>query len=119
MLILFTKDLFFVPSVKTIASQCQLSTLVALSLETVALASVESCNVKVCVVDLSSYSQAGVSEIAAAISSRFPTAKTVGYGPHVQVQKLENARVAGFDAVLTRGQLTNKLAELLDQWLQS
>lgn len=39
--------------------------------------------------------------------------KLVGFGPHVHVARLEAAATAGFDAVLTRGQI----AAGLDQWL--
>lgn len=39
----------------------------------------------------------------------------LGYGPHVKRDALEAARAAGFDEVLTRGQFSSQLVEILQQ----
>ena len=41
-----------------------------------------------------------------------PGAKIIAYGPHVQIAKLEKARAAGIDVVLTRGQFDQALSNL-------
>ncbi|MCA9071068.1 MAG: hypothetical protein KDA84_19205 [Planctomycetaceae bacterium] len=38
---------------------------------------------------------------------------TVAFGPHVNTQRLEEARTAGFDHVLPRSRFVNELPELL------
>ncbi len=45
--------------------------------------------------------------------------KLVGFGPHVQIERLESARQAGFDAVLSRGQISSGLDQLLISKSQS
>ncbi len=42
----------------------------------------------------------------------FPAAKTIAFGPHVDTAKLQAARDAGFDQVLTRSQLVQLLPQL-------
>ncbi len=43
---------------------------------------------------------------------RFPQARWLAYGPHVQVGKLSAARQAGIETVITRGQFDAKLPTL-------
>ncbi len=45
-------------------------------------------------------------------SQRFPTARWIAFGPHVQVGKLKAARAAGIETVLTRGQFDAQLGTL-------
>lgn len=44
---------------------------------------------------------------------------TVGYAPHVATQRLDNARAAGFAAVITRGQASSQLSAILSQLLSA
>jgi CheY-like chemotaxis protein len=46
-----------------------------------------------------------------------PRPAVIAYGPHVQVPRLQAARQAGCDLVLTRGQFDGALPELLSEWL--
>lgn len=45
---------------------------------------------------------------------RFPEARWLAYGPHVQVGKLAAARQAGIETVITRGQFDAKLSTLFE-----
>jgi DNA-binding NarL/FixJ family response regulator len=48
-----------------------------------------------------------------AIRAGAPTARVVAYGPHVDEAALADARDAGCDEVVTRGQFNKQYAELL------
>ena len=50
--------------------------------------------------------------IAADCAERFPEAKLVAYGPHVQANKLAAAKESGIAAVMTRGQFDRQLTSL-------
>lgn len=64
-------------------------------------------------VDLAS-SPTSAAEVAAAVGQgRQPGQVLVAFGPHVQESLLEEARAAGFDRVLTRGQFTAQLPAIL------
>lgn len=41
------------------------------------------------------------------------TCKLVGFGPHVHIERLATAQAAGFDYVLSRGQISSGLDQLL------
>ncbi len=43
-----------------------------------------------------------------------PDAQLIAYGPHVQVTKLDEARSAGIETVMTRGQFNHALPTLFD-----
>ena len=46
-----------------------------------------------------------------------PTPRLLAFGPHVQAGPLEQAKQAGCELVLTRGQLDQQLDEVLDELL--
>ncbi|MEM6689830.1 MAG: histidine kinase [Planctomycetota bacterium] len=71
--------------------------------------------VRVVVVDLSTRSKI-VGSIRGDVQNRFPTAKLVAFGPHVAADRLNAARNAGFDQVLTNNQFSSGLLGLLEQW---
>lgn len=63
------------------------------------------------IIDLAT--RAGASaEIRRLAGETFPDAITIAYGPHVQAQRLHQARAAGFHHVLTRGQFDAALPDL-------
>jgi hypothetical protein len=43
---------------------------------------------------------------------RFPDAKQLAYGPHVDVERLQQATVLGIDEVLTRGQFDRDMTTI-------
>ncbi len=49
----------------------------------------------------------------AAIKAGAPAAQVIAYGPHVDEAALADAKEAGCDQVLTRGQFNKQYAELL------
>jgi hypothetical protein len=65
------------------------------------------------IVDLSTRSGAST-EISQKAATRFPMARTIAYGPHVQPARLSKARQDGFGSVLTRGQFDAALPTLLN-----
>jgi CheY-like chemotaxis protein len=65
-------------------------------------------------VDLT-HPDAAPADIAAALpaDSASPRPRLVAYGPHVHKDRLTEAREAGFDEVLTRGQFDAQMPEVL------
>ncbi len=63
------------------------------------------------IVDLSTRSGV-LAEIAQHCAERCPRAKVIAYGPHVQVDKLEAARQAGIETVMTNGQFNREISNL-------
>ena len=47
------------------------------------------------------------------VRERWPTARTVGFGPHVDVALLEKAQAAGCELVLPRSQFAQRLNEIV------
>ena len=67
--------------------------------------------VRFVVVDLAT--RAGLASDAVSwAASLSPPPMTLAYGPHVQAQRLSDAREAGIDHVMTRGQFDSRLASL-------
>ncbi|EMI51974.1 hypothetical protein [Rhodopirellula sallentina] len=73
-----------------------------------------SGQVRFILVDLSTRSKV-VSGLMQSVEERFPNSQVVAYAPHVQVERLRDARQQGIPNVLTRGQFNEKLATLFDQ----
>lgn len=67
--------------------------------------------VKFVVLDLATRSKL-IPEFVKRTEAACPNAKTIAYGPHVQLQHLNAARGAGIETVLTRGQFDAKLGSL-------
>lgn len=63
------------------------------------------------VLDLSTRSKL-TSDLAAQCQQRCPDAKLIAYGPHVQVDKLNQARASGIQTVMTNGQFDSQLARI-------
>lgn len=113
MILILTEDLMMASSVSAAARQIEQPFKSVRSIEKVlTLAEVET--VSVLLVDL----QIGGLEIAAAGAAiqSLPVEKRprcIAYAQHVHVDLLTAARSAGFDQVLTRGQVSGGIAELL------
>jgi len=63
------------------------------------------------IVDLATKSGASA-EICQLAKSQFPEIPCIAFGPHVQASRLSQARQAGFDPVLTRGQFDGALTTI-------
>jgi hypothetical protein len=77
-----------------------------------ALPSKVSVDCRLAFVDLS-LDNLNLPAAVASIKSAAPTARVIGYGPHVDTNLLAEASAAGCDVVLTRGQFNQQYAELL------
>jgi hypothetical protein len=117
MILLITKDLFFVPVLRGPLEKRGGAMVTALSFDSPKVAELNGDDVSVCIIDLSSVAVAQVSTVAAAMRCRFPQTKLVAFGPHVQNARLEAASAAQCDQVLTRGQFSQQIERLLDSWL--
>ena len=51
-------------------------------------------------------------EISVQCADRCPHARLIAFGPHVQVEKLQAARQAGIEQVMTNGQFDRQLSTL-------
>ena len=63
------------------------------------------------IVDLSTRFKA-IDGLMQACETRFPEAEVIAYAPHVQVQRIRDARLQGIPTVLTRGQFNDALATI-------
>ena len=118
MLILVTKDLFFVPHFSSAATRAGVEMLTVFNLDSPKLAELDASSIRTCVIDLAQNSAAGVLDAVQQLRARFPAARIAAFGPHVQAGLLTAARDAGCDQVLTRGQLNAQIDELVQHWGQ-
>lgn len=116
MFILVSKDLFFVPTVKAATENCDMPFMVALNHDSQKVLDTDAADVKVCLVDLSDVSSKALVATADALRERFPSARLAAFAPHVHEAKLAAAAAAGFDPVLSRGQVSSQLPRLLAAW---
>lgn len=101
-IVLFTNDLMFQSRIAAAVRNAGGELMVARSLESLPsrLADREPLMI---VFDLS-FAGIDLPATTAAMRERFPDAKQLAYGPHVDVERLQQATVLGIDEVLTRGQ---------------
>ncbi|MCA9131897.1 MAG: hypothetical protein KDA45_02030 [Planctomycetales bacterium] len=116
MILLVTKDLFFVPTLRAAADKCGVELVTALSFDSARVQGLPPEGLTACVLDLSGIPVAGLAEVVSELRGRFPQARLVAFGPHVQEQRLHAAREAGCQPVLTRGQLSSHIDRLMADW---
>ena len=116
-LLLFGRDIFFAPVVKTAATSagCRLTILPSVDSLTTALQSntLSASSVRACVLDLTPLSVEQILEWGTQLAKQLPNARRIAFGPHVQIEKFQTATDAGFDPVLAKGQVASSLAGLL------
>jgi hypothetical protein len=117
MLVLLTKDLFFVPRVRSAAAPHNVEVAVVLSTASEKFIALPTDAVTACITDLSSVSVEVIAEVVETLRQRFPQAKLIAFGPHVQEQRLAAAQAAGCHQVLTRGQLDKQIDRLIIEWI--
>jgi len=110
--IFFSRDIFFAPAVKQAATAagCQF---VILGRIDATLAHEVAQAVRACVVDLTPLDTEQIAQWGRILGERFPGAKRIAFGPHVQVQHFAAAAAAGFDPVMPKGQVAANLGRLL------
>lgn len=113
MILLITKDLFFVPVVRSAAEPHGLEVVVAKDLEDSRLESVETSDIGLAIVDLGAIRLAELPSIHEQLVGFSPRIVTSAFGSHVHENRLQTARECGFSTVLTKGQFSNQLPKLL------
>lgn len=108
----FSRDIFFAPAVKAAALAADCHFVIVGSLEATLEPAVIQAT-RACIVDLTPLSLEQVAQWGDALATRFPNAKRIAFGPHVQVEHFAAAAAAGFQPVLAKGQVANALPKLL------
>lgn len=108
----FSRDIFFAPAVKSAASAAGCRFVIVGQIDAQLEPDV-AASVRACVVDLTPLSVEQVAEWGARLAERFPSAKRIAFGPHVQVEHFAAAARAGFAPVLPKGQVAARLSQLL------
>jgi hypothetical protein len=108
----FSRDIFFAPAVKNaaLAAGCQFMIIGRIDGEVAAPIAQAA---RACVVDLTPLSLEQVSEWGRLLAERFPNAKRIAFGPHVQTDHFAAAAASGFSPVLAKGQVAAQLGRLL------
>lgn len=119
MIVLVTKDLFFVPVIRSACEKLGIQLLVVTRPDGPKIDAAPEEQVAACVIDLSSVSAASVGECVISLRQSFPAAKVIAFGPHVQTGRLAAAEEAECDQILTRGQLSSQIDRLAASWIQA
>lgn len=117
MIVLLTKDLFFIPISKAAAELNGTESKVISSTQDPRLADLDPNCIQVWLLDLSAIAVADLPASVQRCRQLAPKAKVAAFGPHVQTARLEAAQAAEADFVLTRGQLDRQLPQLLAEWI--
>lgn len=117
-ILLLTKDLFFVPTLRAAAKKLDWPLVVALSIDSDKLTNLAPADIGAWVVDLNCVPLDLIPQVINALSARFPQARKIAFGPHVQTQRLAAAEQAGCQQILSRGQLSSQIDRLMAQWQQ-
>jgi AmiR/NasT family two-component response regulator len=114
--ILFSPDLFFS---SRILAEAQRAGLEVRAVPDLAMLreQVARHEVRLVLVDLGA-TQTDPAEIVAAVAAQQPRPCLIAFGPHVHAERLQAARAAGCDLVLTRGQFDGQVADLLRRFLE-
>ncbi len=116
MIVFLTKDLFFIPVLQSAGDRHGTVVTAILSLDSPKATAIDPGEVTTCVVDLSSTELSELAPLANRLRDTFKQARLVAFGPHVQIERLDGAEDAGFDQVLTRGQLNSQIDRLIENW---
>ncbi len=116
MIVFVTKDLFFIPLLKSAAEKLNCSLVTIPNLTSPRFSDIAAQEVTACVVDLTALKVAEIDTTAQLLKTRFASAQLIAFGPHVQDAQLVAAQSAGFGSVLTRGQLNAHIDRYMQQW---
>ncbi len=117
--LLLTKDLFFVPTLRAAADKLDCPLVVALSIDSHKLLGLAAAEVAAWVIDLNCVPAESIPAVVSGLATRFPQAHRIAFGPHVQTQRLAAAEQAGCQQVLSRGQLSHQIDHLMSGWLSA
>jgi hypothetical protein len=110
----YSRDIFFAGSVKAAAAAagCQLKIVGSIDAE---LPADINENTQACVVDLTTLGLEDIATWGEKLADRYPEARRIAFGPHVQTEHFAAANAAGFHAAIAKGQVGNLLAKLIAQ----
>lgn len=111
-IVLFTNDLMFQSRIASVVRNSGGNFIVARDLDSLA-SRLQTGLVPTSVVFDLSVPGLELERIATDLRERYPQAKQIAYGPHVDVERLQHARAIGIDEVLTRGQFDREMASFL------
>lgn len=108
----FSRDIFFAGNVRmaATAASCQLKIVGDIDAQ---LPDEVTSSVQACVVDLTPLGLEQIAQWGQKLSERFPAARRIAFGPHVQTEHFAAAESAGFHAVIAKGQVASMLAKLI------
>jgi hypothetical protein len=105
--LMLSRDLLFASRVKSAARAAGLNCRIASRFP-----DEQADSIRLVILDLSTLA-ALAGELVLQCAQRCPTARLIAYGPHVQVDNLQAARQAGIATVMTNGQFSRELSQLL------
>lgn len=108
----FSRDIFFAPAVKAAATAAGCQFIILGRIDATVAPEVAQA-VRACVVDLTPLDAEQIAAWGQSLAERFPDAKRIAFGPHVQVEHFAIAAAAGFDPVMPKGQVAGNLGRLL------
>lgn len=108
----FSRDIFFAGNVKAAAAAagCQLKIVGDID---ASQPDEVSQNTQACIVDLTPLALEQIAQWGEKLTQRFPNARRIAFGPHVQTAHFAAANAAGFHAVIPKGQVASSLATLI------
>lgn len=118
MIAILSKDLFFVPTLRSAASRHNCVARLFSSFDEQSLAQLAAEPVAAFVIDLNSCKLDELTHLYGLLDRLVPDAAKCAFGSHVHKQRLDAARTAGFQPVLTRGQVETQIGELMGLWRQ-
>ena len=117
MVVLISKDLFFMASIRAALESAGGKLLHIKEWDAAKITAPKE--VVALIVDLSAIKLDSLPELAQEARIELASAQLVAFGPHVHANRLEAAVDAGFDQVLSRGQFSNQIASLVAGWAAS
>jgi hypothetical protein len=112
-----TQDLVFQSKVNSVARAIALDCLADRSVERLVGRCAVPGEIRLWIIDLT-LSLRNLGETVLSIKGLSPQAKLVAYAPHVHEARLEAARQAGIDLVLTRGQFDHQFSALIQSLVE-
>ena len=116
-ILLITKDLFFLPVLRSAADTF------GLQVQNTSKGNWEPAEGQSapigCVLDLGAISLADLPEISKHLDGMLQKPQRLAFGSHVHAVRLERAAEAGFSPVLTKSQIQSQLPRVLQQWSEA
>lgn len=112
-IVLFTNDLMFQSRIASVVRSLGSDLIVTRSIEALKDKLPPSTQPSLAVFDLS-FRGLDLESTIPQLRMDYPATKLIAYGPHVDVERLQQATDLGVDEVMTRGQFDRNMASILD-----